>query len=285
MPPTRRVLIVEDDRAFAQLLVQRCAELGLAAETASDGLEALLAGLRNPPDLFILDVRMPGTDGLTVCEKIVADDHLKNIPVIILTGSADEELIRRCRTLGASYCHKGLEVWHNLKPLICGALNIAGESAKPTSPRVNIRQAPAPREATPKLLVVDDDPHVTKAMSIRLGALGIDVIQSADVAEAEKLAHNELPDVIVTDFHMPGMSGERLLLNLKKFSDTRNIPVIVITGDRVDGQPNYALKREFLGRWGADAYFGKPLDFDAFLKELKRHIRLPEPPAAASQRG
>lgn len=130
MPPNHRVLIVDDDRAFAQLQVQRCAELDLAAETASDGSEAFPAALRNPPDLFILDVRMPGTDGLTLCELIVAEQRLKDIPVIVLTGSADEEVPRQCNTLGAAYCFKGLEVWQNLKPIIRRALNISGEIAR-----------------------------------------------------------------------------------------------------------------------------------------------------------
>lgn len=123
------------------------------------------------------------------------------------------------------------------------------------------------------------------AMSIRLQALGIVAIQSASAEEAEMLAHSERPDVIVTDFHMPGMSGERLMLNLKEAPDTKNIPVIVITGDRVDGLPNYALKWDFLGRCGAVAYLDKPFDFSILLTELARHITLPNPPAAVSQEG
>lgn len=280
MATKHRVLIVDDDPALVRLLVWRCEDLGLETETAADGLAALMAGTRNPPDLFILDLKMPGADGLSLCEKIAADEQMKAVPVIVLTGSSDMELVHRCETLGVLYCHKGLEVWRNLKPIICDTLNIAREIEKPERPRLKPRKVPASGISAPKILVIDDDPDITKAMSIRLGALGIDVIQAADAEHAMHLAHDESPDLIITDFHMPGMSGERLLRDLKKYPDTKEIPVIILTGDTVDGQTNYALRREFLGRLGAAAYFGKPLDFDALLKELTGLISIPERPAA-----
>lgn len=278
-------MVVDDDHTFAQLLVQRCAELDLAAESVSEGSAAFLAALKNPPDLFILDVRMPGIDGLTLGELIVADDRLKDVPMIVLTGSSSDELIRQCKELGASYCFKGLEVWQNLKPIIRRSLNITGEVASLPGPDTRSKMASAPMPATPKVLLIDDNPLVTMAMSIRLQALGIVAIQSADGEEAELLAHSESPDVIVTDFHMPGMSGEQLMLKLKESTDTKDIPVIVITGDKVDGQSNYALKWDFLGRCGAAAYLDKPLDFDALRTELARFIDFPNPSAPAAQQG
>ena len=277
-----RILIVEDELAFARLLAQRCADFGLEPEIAPDGLGAIAAALKNPPDLFILDLKLPDTNGLAVCEKIVEDDRLKSVPVIVLTGSSDDALIRRCEALGANYCYKGLEVWQELKPLIGRLLAWDGAAATPPSPGARIRRLPASGGAPPKILVIDDDPDVTRAMSIRLGALGIAVTEATDASGAKLLALQERPDVIITDFHMPGRTGERLLLDLKEDPDTRRIPVIVVTGDKVDGQPNYALKREFLGRWGAAAYFSKPLDFHALVAELKRHVVLRQPAAAAS---
>lgn len=238
-----------------------------------------MAALRNPPDLFILDVRMPGTDGLTLCELINANERLKDIPVIVLTGSSHDELVQQCRILGAAYCFKGLEVWQNLKPIIRRSLNLTGEIAKLPVSGAKTGTGRDPARGVPKVLVIDDNPHVTMAMSIRLQALGIVAIQSADAEEAEALAHSERPDVIVTDFHMPGMKGDRLMLNLKESPVTRNIPVIVITGDKVDGQSNHALKWDFMGRCGAVAYLDKPLEFNELLEELARHITLPKAPA------
>lgn len=283
VPQSRKVLIVDEDPAVAQMLADRCAELALTGETACDGKQAFQAALRDPPDLIILDVKMPGMVGLSLCELVASEARLKGIPIIVLTGSSNEELARKCANLGVLYCFKGLETWENLKPVIGQAFESAGQ--KKTSPVVGgeIGATPVGAQPIPKVLVIDDNPHLTMAMSVRLKALGINTIQSADAEEAEVLAHKELPDVIVTDFHMPGMSGEALIINLKDSPRTRDIPVIVITGDRVEGQPNHALRKTFLGRCGAAAYFDKPLDFSDLLEELGRHITLPTPLTSASR--
>jgi len=89
------------------------------------------------------------------------------------------------------------------------------------------------------------------------------------------LAMTELPDIIITDHRMPGISGERLLMNLKYNDVTKNIPVIMVTGVTFDGGEDYALKRQVLGPGGAVSFLNKPLDFDALLNELRRHIRVP----------
>ncbi len=130
--------------------------------------------------------------------------------------------------------------------------------------------APAP----PKVLVVDDDPNITKALWRRLRGVGIEAIRSHHAKEGMVLAMTEHPDVIITDYKMPGISGERLLMNLKYNERTRGIPVIMLTGVTFEGREDYALKRQVLGRGGAVSYLNKPCDFDALLAELRRHIRI-----------
>ena len=130
--------------------------------------------------------------------------------------------------------------------------------------------------STPKILVVDDDPNITRALWRRFRAVGIEVIRSHHGKEGMVLAMTERPDVIITDYKMPGISGERLLMNLKYNDVTKNIPVIMVTGVTVGGGEDYALKRQVLGPGGAVSFMNKPLDFEALLMELRRHIRLPQ---------
>ena len=127
----------------------------------------------------------------------------------------------------------------------------------------------------PKVLVIDDDPQITKALEIRLGALGLKVMKSPNAKIGAQMAMIECPDLIITDQNMPGMSGEFLIVKLKGVEHTKDIPVIVITGQKVDGLEDLALKRELLGRRGAVAYLTKPVDFNALVDELKQHIRVP----------
>ncbi len=137
-------------------------------------------------------------------------------------------------------------------------------------------KASAVTHSSPKILVVDDDPNITRALWRRFRSVGIEVIQSHHGKEGMFLAMKERPDVIITDFKMPGISGERLLMNLKCNDVTKNIPVIMITGVTFGGSEDYALKRQVLGRGGAVSFMNKPLDFEALLMELRRHIRLPQ---------
>ena len=126
-----------------------------------------------------------------------------------------------------------------------------------------------------KILVVDDDPNITRALWRRFRAVGIEVIQSHHAKEGMILAMTEHPNVIITDYKMPGISGEQFLMNLKYNSMTKNIPVIMVTGVTFDGKEDYALKRQVLGRGGAVSFLNKPLDFDSLLKELRQYIKLP----------
>ncbi len=129
--------------------------------------------------------------------------------------------------------------------------------------------------AVPKILVIDDDPQITKALMIQLGALGLEVVRSPNAKVGVPLAKTECPDLIIIDQNMPEMSSEYLLVKLKGEEETKDIPIIVIMGQRVDGHEDLSLKREMLGRRGAVAYLTKPVDFNALLDVLNRHIRMP----------
>lgn len=137
-------------------------------------------------------------------------------------------------------------------------------------------KASAVTRSSPKILVVDDDPNITRALWRRFRSVGIEVIRSHHGKEGMVLAMTERPDVIITDYKMPGISGERLLMNLKYNDVTKNIPVIMVTGVTFGGGEDYALKRQVLGPGGAVSFMNKPLDFEALLMELRRHIRLPQ---------
>ena len=85
---------------------------------AFDSLDALNLIHETDPDLICLDVNMPCGSGLSVLEMLAADEFLKVKPVIIMTGDASEEAIRRCHRLCAYYVEKCPKVWSRLEPLI-----------------------------------------------------------------------------------------------------------------------------------------------------------------------
>jgi DNA-binding response OmpR family regulator len=83
----RRVLVVEDDLTIAESISARLAAEGFAVEVAHDGPAAVAADHAHEPDLVVLDVMLPGFDGLEVCRRIQAR---RPVPVLMLTARADE---------------------------------------------------------------------------------------------------------------------------------------------------------------------------------------------------
>ncbi|MCQ9177591.1 response regulator transcription factor [Streptomyces sp. IBSBF 2953] len=82
MPPT--VLLAEDDRAIRHALERALALEGYRVTAVADGVEALAQAHKNPPDVLVLDVMMPGIDGLQVCRVLRAEGD--RTPILMLTA-------------------------------------------------------------------------------------------------------------------------------------------------------------------------------------------------------
>ena len=80
-----------------------------------------------------------------------------------------------------------------------------------------------------KVLVVDDEIHIVYVVAIKLRNNGYEVITAGNGAEALELVREEKPDIIVTDFQMPVMTGLELVKKLRQCEATKDIPVIMLT--------------------------------------------------------
>ena len=116
--PTERILVVDDDREFAESIALRCRGLGYDAQTACTPLAAISSMVAHPPDLLCLDVNLPTGNGLDLCEYVVRDRPAAQMPVIVLTGQTDRETIFRSASLRTRYLHKSPDVWQRLRPVI-----------------------------------------------------------------------------------------------------------------------------------------------------------------------
>jgi PleD family two-component response regulator len=84
-----RILVVDDDRDAREILKRLLGTQGYECVTAADGPQCMEILKTERVDVILLDVMMPGMDGLEVCEKLRADEHLRSIPVILLTAKDD----------------------------------------------------------------------------------------------------------------------------------------------------------------------------------------------------
>ena len=80
-----------------------------------------------------------------------------------------------------------------------------------------------------KVLVVDDEVHIVHVVAIKLRNNGYEVISADNGEEAYELACREKPDIIVTDYQMPVMTGLELVEKLRQYEETQDIPVIMLT--------------------------------------------------------
>jgi CheY-like chemotaxis protein len=83
------------------------------------------------------------------------------------------------------------------------------------------------REKT--ILVADDESHILNVVSLKLRNAGFRVVTASDGQEAFTIAQQEKPDLLITDYHMPGMSGLELCRALKESPDTSTMPAIMLT--------------------------------------------------------
>jgi two-component system alkaline phosphatase synthesis response regulator PhoP len=80
-----------------------------------------------------------------------------------------------------------------------------------------------------KVLVVDDEIHIVHVVAIKLRNNGFDVVSASNGEEGFNLACEEKPDIIVTDFQMPIMTGLEMVQKLRGCEQTKDIPVVMLT--------------------------------------------------------
>ncbi len=101
------ILVIDDDDLVSRTLQRALKHYEYQVMTASSGIEGLQLARRHRPDLFILDIMMPGVDGYQVCRQIRGDPLLQDAPVLFLTAKAkDEDKIEGFRAGGDDYLVK-----------------------------------------------------------------------------------------------------------------------------------------------------------------------------------
>jgi two-component system, OmpR family, alkaline phosphatase synthesis response regulator PhoP len=85
-----RLLLIEDEEDIAALLKLQADISGYKLHVETDGLNGYMAAEREKPDLIVLDIMLPGLNGLDVCRKIKNNPDLRNIPIIIISAKSEE---------------------------------------------------------------------------------------------------------------------------------------------------------------------------------------------------
>ncbi len=120
----------------------------------------------------------------------------------------------------------------------------------------------------PNIVCIDDDPDVSRTLKIRLSEYKVNVHCAYFGMQGLWETIKEKPQLIITDINMPQGSGDHIVACLKNNADTKDIPIIVYSG-----QKDTAIKRQILNL-GVNRYLTKPVELHVFKNEIEAFIDL-----------
>jgi CheY-like chemotaxis protein len=123
------ILIADDDIGLIRLLRTVLEPLPVQIRETYDATSALTLIQRCPPGLVILDIKMPAGNGMSACEMIKTDQRMAHVPVIILSGLADDAARCRCVQMGAHFVSKGPDALFEVKRLVVKLLALNTSAA------------------------------------------------------------------------------------------------------------------------------------------------------------
>lgn len=206
-PDDRTILIVEDDRRLAQVLMDLCREKGFKCLAAGTGGSALEMVNAYKPSAVLLDLGLPDMDGMVVLDELKRDLSTRHIPVHIISGR-DFELV--ARTKGALGCLKKPVSTDDVLQALDGIEKLLHSTVK-------------------HLLVVEDDEPTRKLIAHAIKIKGVEITEAASGEEGYQKLQTGMFDCLILDLGLGNMSGVELLQKLKAESFPVP-PIIVHTG-------------------------------------------------------
>lgn len=269
------VLIVDDSITVRELLKTTFSNAGYRVEQARDGQEAwekLRSGL--PCDIVFCDIEMPRMDGLELLDRMNKDEHLRELPIAMLTSRGAERHKRVAAERGASgYFTKPYteqELLNAAQRMMAGEVLLANSSRKAkvtqtvAPPVAQQLEVPASANRQPIVLIVDDSVTVRELLAITFQKAGYQVQQARDGQEAwDKLTSQEHFDLVLCDIEMPRMDGLTLLSQIQQDEQLSQIPVAMLTSRGAQKHRQMAAER------GAKGYFTKPYTEQELLQSVQ----------------
>jgi CheY-like chemotaxis protein len=174
--------------------------------------------------------------------------------------------LKDAKDLELSMCARGPDFWDNLEATLAEIHPEMVGGVRQYRTQVPVSAV----RRRPRVLLVDDDDEVNRLLASRLEKCGLDVIYAPDATQGFRMACRDDPAVIIADYFMTNGDAQYLLTKLRTNTATRNVPVIVWSGRRLDAVKMQALQREICGHPGAAKILRKSQDTNELFQTLKR---------------
>ena len=257
---TARVLVVDDILANVRLLEAKLTSEYFEVHTASNGLDALEAIGMFKPDIILLDVMMPGIDGIEVCRRIKSNPETQHIPVIMVTAldqpedrvqgleAGADDFITKPVNDAALFCR--LKSLVRLKMLI-DELRGRDSSALLDGQKESVNLAEVEENAN--ILIVDNRGIVAERIEESLSKLH-NLVTLREPSEAINLNLETEFDLVIVSLDLLDHDGLRLCSQLRSFEKTRQLPLLIV----VDPEDGARLMRAL--DMGVNDYLHRPVD-------------------------
>lgn len=271
-PRRKKLLLVEDSATQAARLIQLFEDIDLEVVHVPSAELALQQLKGSPPDVIVLDYRLPGMDGNEFCRAIRLNVNTRAIPVMMLTAEDS----------GAS----------EMQGLASGADDYVAKSADPDILRVRVSALLRNAESAPpvihidnrfsqaRVLAIDDSPTYLYYISHELKSEHYQVETADDPRRALARLEQTSFDCVLVDFEMPGLDGAEVCRLIRGMSRGSEPEIVLVMLTSHDDKPHMTVSFEA----GADDYISKSTDISVtkarirallrrkFLVEENRHI-------------
>ncbi len=266
----RRVLVVDDNATNRDIVRRQVIALGMQAETAADGNQALAVLREAKPEAryhaAVVDMKMPGMSGLELAQAIQSDRRIEPPRLIMLSSMMASEGAKLAREAGIlAYLNKPVrrtELARVLRDLLDeGEAAPAANSNAIATPHAQLRG---------KVLLAEDNPVNRTVATSMLKQLGIEVEIARNGAEAVEAVRQTRYDVILMDCQMPEMDGfeaTAAIRDAERSAGERSPMVIVaLTANAVQGDRERCLAA------GMSDYLAKPFRKEQLQSTLEKYL-------------
>lgn len=271
---TARVLVVDDIIANVRLLEAKLSAEYFEVITAMNGLDALDAVQKSKPDIILLDVMMPGIDGIEVCKRIKGNVDTQHIPVVMVTAlDQPEDRVRGLEAGADDFLTKpvnDIALFCRIKSLV--RLKMLTDELRVRSPGSdgNARSFLDDRMNSKRgdVLLVDRHPSSAERIIASLGDRCQVTVMTDPVEALEKVATRERPyELVIVSFDQDQFDGLRLCSQLRSGDSTRQTPLMII----VNPDEQQILLRAL--DMGVNDYLMRPVDRQEIMARTATQVR------------
>jgi two-component system sensor histidine kinase/response regulator len=283
----RRILIVDDNATNRAILRQQLSHWGLRVAGVEDGPKALLAlrsaaGSGKPHELAVLDMKMPGMDGLALARVIRDDPSVADVKIVLLTSFGQAGHAQEAVRAGvAGYLTKPVDET-DLHDCLVEVLLGEGTEPRPLVTRHSLQEA---RPAAVSRVLVAEDNEVNQKVAVRiLEKFGCRVDVADNGEEAVAACERTSYAAVFMDGQMPVLDGFEATARIReREGGGRRTPIIAMTASAMQGDRERCLAA------GMDDYVTKPVSPEALEAVLQRVLTpassVAEPPAEGGNDG